>query len=178
MSTAEFVTQFPSQADSSILTPRELGREGERIAAEYLRACGYQILDRNWRWRGPDVRGELDIVALSTNILVPVEVKTRRTGPAPGAARGTGSGVGGAAGAANAAGAGPRTGHRPLDAITEAKRFRLWRLANRWLAEHRLDPDFRDHCPGSIRSIRVDVIGLLFPEDGATEPLIDHLRAV
>ena len=150
MSTAQFVTQFPSQADSSTLTPRELGREGERIAAEYLRVCGYQVLDRNWRWKGPDVRGELDIVALSTNILVPVEVKTRRAS----------------------------TGGRPLDAITDAKRHRLWKLANRWLAEHRLDADFRDRCPGAVRSIRVDVIGLLFPEDGATEPLIDHLQAV
>ena len=150
MSTAQFVTQFPSQADSSILTPRELGREGERIAAEYLRVCGYQVLDRNWRWRGPDVRGELDIVALSTNLLVTVEVKTRRAG----------------------------TGGRPFDAVTDAKRTRLWKLANRWLAEHRHDPEFRRRCPGAVRGIRVDVIGLLFPADGATEPLIDHLQAV
>ena len=150
MSTAQFVTQFPSQADSSTLTPRELGREGERIAAEYLRVCGYQVLDRNWRWRGPDVRGELDIVALSTNLLVTVEVKTRRDG----------------------------TGGRPFDAVTDAKRTRLWKLANRWLAEHRLDPEFNRRCPGPLRGVRLDVIGLLFSACGRYEPTIEHLQAV
>lgn len=149
-----YLTEFPSALDHSTLSPGQLGREGEDIAAAYLAACGYHVLDRNWRWRGPDVRGELDIVALAADLLVTVEVKTRRAG----------------------------TGGRPFDAITDAKRARLWKLANRWLAEHRLDPAygpaFGRHLSRGIRGIRVDVIGLLFPADGRTEPAIDHLQAV
>jgi putative endonuclease len=146
----QYPTEFPSAVDHSTLSTGQLGREGEDIAAAYLAACGYHVLDRNWRWRGPDVRGELDIVALAGDLLVTVEVKTRRAG----------------------------TGGRPFDAITEAKRTRLWKLANRWLAEHRLEEDLRQHLPRGVRGIRLDVIGLMFPADGRTEPVIDHLRAV
>jgi putative endonuclease len=143
-------TRFPSPVDRSRLTPTELGREGENIAAEYLRVCGYTILDRNWRWRGPDVRGELDLVALAGSLLVAVEVKTRREG----------------------------TGGRPFDAVSDARRTRLWKLATRWLAEHRSDPDFNRRCPGPLRGIRLDVIGLLFSACGRYEPTIEHLQAV
>lgn len=52
----------------------ELGREGERRVAEYLRRKGYIILRRNWR----DSRyGEIDIIAESRENIVFVEVKTR-----------------------------------------------------------------------------------------------------
>lgn len=146
----QYLTEFPSAVDHSTLSTGQLGREGEDIATAYLAACGYQVLDRNWRWRGPDVRGELDIVALAADLLVTVEVKTRRAG----------------------------TGGRPFDAITEAKRTRLWKLANRWLAEHRLDAEQRQQLPRGVRGIRLDVIGLIFPADGRTEPTIDHLQAV
>jgi len=37
----------------------ELGNIGEDIAANYLQELGYEILDRNWRFK----RVELDIVA-------------------------------------------------------------------------------------------------------------------
>ena len=50
-----------------------LGRDGERVAAEYLERLGYRILDRNWRCGD----GELDIVALDRQVFVAVEVKTR-----------------------------------------------------------------------------------------------------
>jgi len=52
-----------------------LGRAGEERAAEYLRARGYAILDRNWRCD----QGEIDIVATVDDVLCVVEVKTRRT---------------------------------------------------------------------------------------------------
>ena len=52
----------------------ELGREGERRVAEYLRQKGYIILKRNFR----DRYGEIDIIAESDTELVFVEVKTRR----------------------------------------------------------------------------------------------------
>lgn len=50
-----------------------LGRQGEQLAAEYLRQAGFRILDRNYRC----AHGELDIVAAERRILVACEVKTR-----------------------------------------------------------------------------------------------------
>lgn len=40
---------------------------------EYLRARGWRIVARNWRWRG----GEVDIIAKDGETLVFVEVKAR-----------------------------------------------------------------------------------------------------
>lgn len=51
----------------------ELGRAGEDAAARHLRACGYRILQRNWRCRF----GEIDLIADRAGVLVFVEVKTR-----------------------------------------------------------------------------------------------------
>jgi putative endonuclease len=50
-----------------------LGKQGEQVAAEYLRRQGFRILDRNWRC----AEGELDIVAADRRVLVACEVKTR-----------------------------------------------------------------------------------------------------
>ncbi|MEA1959225.1 MAG: YraN family protein [Chloroflexota bacterium] len=52
---------------------RETGDKGERIAAEYLSAHGYHILECNFRTR----EGEIDIVAESDGTLVFVEVRTK-----------------------------------------------------------------------------------------------------
>lgn len=52
-----------------------LGRGGEDRAARYLAACGYDVLDRNWRNRD----GEIDLVVARRDELVVVEVKTRRS---------------------------------------------------------------------------------------------------
>ena len=51
-----------------------LGRWGEKVAAHFLEAKGYVIVERNWRTG----RGELDLVAQDGPLLVFVEVKTRR----------------------------------------------------------------------------------------------------
>lgn len=51
----------------------ELGDEGERLAAEYLRERGYTVLATNWHSR----LGELDLIATIENVVVFVEVKTR-----------------------------------------------------------------------------------------------------
>lgn len=51
----------------------ETGRWGESEACGYLKRCGYEILDRNFRCR----IGELDIVARQGATLCFVEVKTR-----------------------------------------------------------------------------------------------------
>ena len=51
-----------------------LGAFGERLAAAHLEAKGYRILERNYRRR----EGEIDIVAVTGDCLVFVEVRTRR----------------------------------------------------------------------------------------------------
>lgn len=52
----------------------ELGKQGEDIAEHLLQEKGYDILERNWRWR----KNEIDLIATKENILVFVEVKSRR----------------------------------------------------------------------------------------------------
>ncbi len=57
--------------------PRQwLGDYGELIAASYLRAQGYKVLRRNFRWGDS---GEIDIVLRDGDVLVFTEVKTRRS---------------------------------------------------------------------------------------------------
>ncbi|MEK7529135.1 MAG: YraN family protein [Patescibacteria group bacterium] len=60
---------------SAISMSRSLGNKGENIAVDYLKANGFDILDRNFTIRG----GEIDIVARDGAELVFVEVKTRRS---------------------------------------------------------------------------------------------------
>ena len=52
-----------------------LGQKGEDAAAVYLQKKGYKVLTRNYRQRF----GEIDIVARDGEVLVFVEVKTRRS---------------------------------------------------------------------------------------------------
>ena len=53
--------------------PHLLGKEGERLAAEYLAEHGYRIITRNYRYH----RNEIDIIAQHNQTLSFVEVKTR-----------------------------------------------------------------------------------------------------
>ena len=55
-------------------TRNAVGRYGEDLAARYLTAEGFVILERNWRCE----LGEIDIVARDGDALVVCEVKTRR----------------------------------------------------------------------------------------------------
>jgi putative endonuclease len=84
---------------------KELGRIGELAAADYLEGLGYRIVARNVRYRF----GELDLVAEEGQVLVFVEVKTRR---------------------------GERFGSA-VEAITPAKQRQLVKLASLYLAAGR-----------------------------------------
>ncbi len=55
------------------LFKKNLGREGEDRAAEFLVRRGYRILERNYSTR----MGEIDLIALHEGAIVFVEVKTR-----------------------------------------------------------------------------------------------------
>ncbi len=83
-----------------------LGREGEAAAEEALRAAGLRIVERRFRSR----QGEIDLVAMDADVLVFVEVKTRR-----GVSHGT-----------------------PREAVHRGKQARLVRVALAYLARRRL----------------------------------------
>lgn len=51
------------------------GDKGEEIAAVYLVKSGYQIVERNWRFR----HWEVDIIATKGRFLHFIEVKTRKS---------------------------------------------------------------------------------------------------
>jgi len=51
------------------------GNDGEAIARQHLQGMGYTILETNWRFK----RYEVDIIAKSGQVLVFVEVKTRKS---------------------------------------------------------------------------------------------------
>jgi len=53
----------------------ELGKEGEKIAINYLLKNEYQIIEKNYRF----LKAEVDIIAQKERVLIAVEVKTRST---------------------------------------------------------------------------------------------------
>ena len=69
-----FKELMPKIADNS----KEVGSLGEKIASEYLKKNGYNILDRNYfpRWISGPLRGEIDIIVQKKDLISFVEVKT------------------------------------------------------------------------------------------------------
>lgn len=53
----------------------ELGKQGEKLAAEYLAKKGYDILEQNFYFD----KAEIDIIAQNDDTIVIVEVKTRNS---------------------------------------------------------------------------------------------------
>jgi len=53
----------------------ELGKEGEKMAINYLLKNEYRIVAKNYRF----LKAEVDIIAQKENTLIAVEVKTRST---------------------------------------------------------------------------------------------------
>ncbi len=51
----------------------EFGKEGEKIAADYLVKKGYKICYKNYRY----LKAEIDIIARKDNVLAIVEVRSR-----------------------------------------------------------------------------------------------------
>lgn len=73
-----------ARVDAATLAPHlELGRRGEALAAEHLRAQGYRLVASNFRVgvgrnrRGAVVQTEIDLVAYDGPVVCFVEVKTR-----------------------------------------------------------------------------------------------------
>jgi putative endonuclease len=85
---------------------QNLGQDGEDIAVECLCKNGYRILTRNYRSR----YGEIDIIAKKREVLVFIEVKTRK-------GKGYGS---------------------PAAAVNQRKQRQISRTAQYYLAEHNL----------------------------------------
>lgn len=53
----------------------ELGKYGETLAINYLKKNGYKVVGKNYR----SPFGEIDIIALDKDILVFIEVKTKKS---------------------------------------------------------------------------------------------------
>lgn len=89
---------------------RELGRQGERIAREYLAGQGYILLDSNYYAS----HKEIDIIALDGEYIVFIEVKSRTK-----AVRSSRHPV-----------------HRPSKRVNSKKRANIVFAANRFMAEN------------------------------------------
>jgi putative endonuclease len=125
---------------------RELGRDGEQLAAEHLERLGFTILARNVRTR----HGEIDLIAFDGHALVFAEVKTRR---------GRRHGPGGA------------LADEPLASLRARQRARLRRLAGAWLSTQRSGGTAAPFA----QEIRFDAIGIVLDGAGALLRL-DHLE--
>ena len=64
----------PAFAGIEEFTPKEVGRVGEAVAENFLSDSGYEFVERNWK----TPFGEVDIIAECDDIVVFVEVKSRR----------------------------------------------------------------------------------------------------
>ena len=69
------IERYPRVADKAVgdYSTREVGLQGEMLAAHWCETKDYELLERNWRcpW------GEADIIALDGDTIVLMEVKTR-----------------------------------------------------------------------------------------------------
>jgi putative endonuclease len=54
---------------------QQTGKKGEQMAAAYLQRQDYTLVATNWRWG----RAEVDIIAKKDDVIVFVEVKTRKS---------------------------------------------------------------------------------------------------
>ena len=97
----------------------DLGYKGEEMAAEFLQQKGYCILDRNWANKG---RKELDIVAIKDDVVVFVEVKTRKLGSVT----------------------------TPISAVDDRKQRRICLAADSYLKSHHITLQYRFDIIGIV----------------------------
>ncbi len=73
-----FFDRINYNKQSILVSTKNLGNFGEKIAENYLIKNGYKILDRNYEFRifGSPLKGEIDIIAKKNDIISFVEVKT------------------------------------------------------------------------------------------------------
>jgi putative endonuclease len=108
---------------------KQIGVFGERIAEDYLRKKGYQILDRNYSIRipfGPQ-RGEIDIVAKKNDIISFIEVKTLKN---------------------------PADLFSPEEKVNFSKQRKLRIMAESWLMKNKIPLDSKWQI--DVISIRID----------------------
>lgn len=76
MSLFNYIYNIFNTKKKSRLRKRYLGNgyKGEQIACRFLKKCGYEIIDKNYRCRF----GEIDIIAVENNVLCFIEVKSRK----------------------------------------------------------------------------------------------------
>jgi len=71
--------RYPSDSRNTnalqVAEHNDTGRRGEALASAYLEQLGWTLLEANWRWG----RAEIDLIGMEGEVLVFVEVKTRRT---------------------------------------------------------------------------------------------------
>lgn len=89
----------------------DFGKFGEKLAEQYLEDNSYEIIEKNWRF-GSD---EIDIIAHKNDLVIIVEVKTRRS-----------SYFG-----------------EPEEFVTKTKQRFLIRAANNYAERKKLDSEFR-----------------------------------
>lgn len=111
---------------------RQIGEEGEDIAAAYLESKGYTIVDRNYFFE----RAEVDIVAFDESYIVFVEVKKRAN----------------------------TVFGQPEDYITEDKITNLYKAAEAWIYERKMD----------TAPARFDVIAIV--QENNEAPEIKHFE--
>ncbi len=105
-----------------------LGRAGEDLARRFLEKKGYRVVTTGYRL----FRGEIDIIAYDRDVLVFVEVKTRRDGDLG----------------------------RPEEAVTAAKQRQIRRIARGYLLEKDL-VESKTPCRFDVLSILPDPDGSL-----------------
>lgn len=66
---------MPKLRIERVKSMQTIGRKGENLAAEYLERLGYQLLEKNYRFK----KSEIDLICQKEGLLVFVEVKTRST---------------------------------------------------------------------------------------------------
>jgi len=69
------MTEFLYFMGDEMESNAELGSYGQKLAEDYLKANGFEIIDTNFRCRS----GEIDIIALDGDYMAFIEVKYRRS---------------------------------------------------------------------------------------------------